>query len=300
MANLLSNAECGPSNALQAFSKHSQKDTTLQQDRWFPESSIRQVLSFRKYFDDVQESFRTPDTNGRERASFQRDAQLFFDQGRLPSPAGPTQFQRMPLQPFQPHRVEEDWSQQFQRLDLSTALPGQIMTPNQLGRQSEQPSPSPWHEEFALVHTRPSQQFSYQPQVQHRLTSMTYSTGVPLSQTAQMPVVNPILDDEAFELAFAEVENAIHGLAPEPEPVQEEPKSSSEEEADQLAQTAGELYDKLQHERDTNEKFRNSTFMTLMRRLRDREVVVAGNDMVEATSVRTNEEKTSVEENVSM
>jgi len=46
MANLLSNAECGPSNALGTFSKHSQQDRTLQKDRWVPGSSLPQVISF--------------------------------------------------------------------------------------------------------------------------------------------------------------------------------------------------------------------------------------------------------------
>ena len=83
-------------------------------------------------------------------------------------------------------------------------------------------------------------------------------------------------------------------MAPEPE--QEEPKLSEKEEADQLAQTAGELFDRLQYERETDDKFRNSSFMALMKKLRDREVVVSGNDMVESTSVNKN----GVEESVSM
>ena len=44
MANLLSNAECGPSNALSSFSKHSQQDRTLQQDRWQPGIDIQVLI----------------------------------------------------------------------------------------------------------------------------------------------------------------------------------------------------------------------------------------------------------------
>jgi hypothetical protein len=44
MTNLLSNAECGPSNALSTFAKHSQQDRTLQQDRWQSGQGIPQVL----------------------------------------------------------------------------------------------------------------------------------------------------------------------------------------------------------------------------------------------------------------
>jgi hypothetical protein len=45
MTNLLSNAECGPSNALASFSKHSQQDRTLQQDRWSPGNVRQQVAN---------------------------------------------------------------------------------------------------------------------------------------------------------------------------------------------------------------------------------------------------------------
>jgi len=125
---------------------------------------------------------------------------------------------------------------------------------------------------------------------------MVYTAG-PLSDQIppQQTQYAPKFEDEAFELAFAEAESAVYpAMAPEPE--QEEPKLSEKEEADQLAQTAGELFDRLQYERETDDKFRNSSFMALMKKLRDREVVVSGNDMVESTSVNKN----GVEESVSM
>ena len=128
---------------------------------------------------------------------------------------------------------------------------------------------------------------------------MVYTAG-PLSDQIppqQQVQCDPKFEDEAFELAFAEAESAVHpAMAPVPEPEQEEPKLSEKEEADQLAQRAGELFDRLQHERETDDKFRNSSFMALMKKLRDREVVVSGNDMVESTSVNKN----GVEESVSM
>ena len=123
---------------------------------------------------------------------------------------------------------------------------------------------------------------------------MAYTTSLPFDQNSlQAPIIDPQFEDEAFELAFAEAENAAQPpsaiLEPEPEPVEEEPKLSEKEEGDRLAQTAGELFDSLQHERDTDEKFRNSTFMALMKKLRDREVVVVGNDMVESSSPQKEE-----------
>ena len=115
---------------------------------------------------------------------------------------------------------------------------------------------------------------------------MAYTTSLPYEQATPPPVSIPKFEDEAFELAFAEAESAVQIPEPVLEPeVEQEPKLSDKEEANRLAQTAGELFDRLQHERETNEKFRNSSFMALMKKLRDREVVVAGNDMVDSSTI---------------
>jgi len=133
---------------------------------------------------------------------------------------------------------------------------------------------------------------------------MAYTTSFPIEQTIpqqQLPSIATQFEDEAFELAFAEAEAVAQApVQHDPELIEEEeqPKLSEKEEADRLAQTAGELFDRLRHERDTDEKFRNSTFLALMKRLRDREVVVAGNDMVESASLHTSVTETVEEEHV--
>lgn len=127
-----------------------------------------------------------------------------------------------------------------------------------------------------------------------------------LQQTTPQTLIDPKFEDEAFELAFAEAENAVQPSAiveePEVELGKEESKLSEKEEGDRLAQTAGELFDRLQHERETDEKFRNSTFMALMKKLRDREVVVAGNDIVESSTLHDNKDNGTdgVEESLSI
>lgn len=57
---------------------------------------------------------------------------------------------------------------------------------------------------------------------------------------------------------------------------------NSTHEADALAQTAGELLDSVRHEQ--NDKFQQSTFLALMRRIRDREVEVKGDEFREVSS----------------
>jgi hypothetical protein len=171
------------------------------------------------------------------------------------------------------------------------------MSASQLGKQPEPQSSSPWQDEFTHFQT-PPQHFSYQPQVQQRLASLPYTTTVPYEQSIQQPMTHdPILGDEAFELAFAEAEKALQpAVVVEAEPkIDEEPKLSEEEEADLLAQTAGDLFDRLQHEQETNEKFRNSTFMALMKKLRDREVIVSGNEMVETAKMSISEHEEDVD-----
>jgi hypothetical protein len=67
------------------------------------------------------------------------------------------------------------------------------------------------------------------------------------------------------------------------EPVQEEQKEEIREEdnPDELARTAGQLLDSVSD--NTSQKFQESTFLALMRRLRDREVRVEGDKMVEVS-----------------
>lgn len=61
--------------------------------------------------------------------------------------------------------------------------------------------------------------------------------------------------------------------------VPEEPLRAQTHDPDELARTAGLLLDTVQGE--TNAKFKNSAFMGLMRQLRDGEMIVEGNEMVE-------------------
>ncbi|KAK4959476.1 hypothetical protein LTR10_004281 [Elasticomyces elasticus] len=91
---------------------------------------------------------------------------------------------------------------------------------------------------------------------------------------------------EAFE-AEEQVENGdyedlmrMEALAMESQAKEEEQRAKAE--SDALAATAQELLSKV--EDNKSDKFRNSQFLTLMRKLRDREVKVEGDKMVENVS----------------
>ncbi|KAI5289937.1 hypothetical protein KEM52_000619, partial [Ascosphaera acerosa] len=112
-------------------------------------------------------------------------------------------------------------------------------------------------------------------------------------------------DDEAFEAAFAEARAEIdqlerhqqpqststqHGAAPDTttqhetssprigaDTIADTPRDAhGANQSDDLARTAGQLLNSVQYE--TSQKFRESSFLALMRQLRDREVVVDGDE----------------------
>ena len=63
----------------------------------------------------------------------------------------------------------------------------------------------------------------------------------------------------------------------------QEENHQPDREADELARTAGQLLETLKHE--NSEKFQNSTFLALMRQLRDKEIRVEGDQMVDVSNL---------------
>ena len=68
----------------------------------------------------------------------------------------------------------------------------------------------------------------------------------------------------------------------EREKIKEE-ENQRQKEADELSRTAGQLLDSLSHEQ--NQKFKESSFMALMRQLRDKEVSVEGDKIVDVSTL---------------
>jgi uncharacterized protein YjgD (DUF1641 family) len=83
-------------------------------------------------------------------------------------------------------------------------------------------------------------------------------------------------------------------VAPQPAVQEEAPQNEAlNDEGDQLSRTAKQLLESVSHE--TSDKFAQSSFLGLMRRLRDKEVHVEGEDFIEvcATDVRGNAHENS-------
>lgn len=85
------------------------------------------------------------------------------------------------------------------------------------------------------------------------------------------------------ERIWQELDEAGFMRTPQNELIEEEPKQQEEQpkmnDEDEMAATAGRLLERVAD--NTSEKFQNSQFLELMRRLRDREVRVEGDKMVE-------------------
>ena len=77
------------------------------------------------------------------------------------------------------------------------------------------------------------------------------------------------------------VEPRLYQKTTEEPLLEEKTDLQSDVEAEELARTAGQLLDKLKHEK--SEKFQQSNFLSLMRQLRDKEVRVEGEKIVDVS-----------------
>ena len=102
-----------------------------------------------------------------------------------------------------------------------------------------------------------------------------------MSQESHQLNQNDVLENQQDPHQHLDINN--HYLPQEPlVEEQKESNHSTREDDDALAATAQELLEKVEH--NQTDKFRNSQFLGLMRRLRDREVKVEGDKMVETVS----------------
>ena len=73
---------------------------------------------------------------------------------------------------------------------------------------------------------------------------------------------------------------------------QEEGKHEDKDESNELARTAGQLLENVKHEH--SQKFQNSSFLSLMRQLRDREVHVEGDKLVDVSPPKSFDNESSI------
>ncbi|TGZ85027.1 hypothetical protein EX30DRAFT_337453 [Ascodesmis nigricans] len=298
----MSGSLCGPSNALQSLTKHTSVDRSLQRDRLAPNRS----------------QTGTPLSGFRSAPSHinpQADHEFAAFTTSQPGPAL-NHFQPAPTPQFAPARhqtPQENWANDFSRLELGPAQPvlrskGSAFLNAGPSFQNAGPA-TQWRSEFTATRAEPSAAFAAQsmmPMMQQPAYTPAFQSysQMPMQSSGMGEQQNKLqddfqFDDSAFESAFEMAAQQLHEAAAnnvgvemgerealaqaveEVQPVeqQEEEERSKEQDGDELARTAGQLLESVKG--DSSEKFQKSNFLALMRKLRDHEVVIQGDTMVE-------------------
>ncbi|KAK0504772.1 hypothetical protein EDD18DRAFT_1397976, partial [Armillaria luteobubalina] len=251
---LIGGAECGPANPLQGLSKRFDQDRGVQQDQF----GIGHAGPSRQTFRTQQAGPSVVD----------QDAARFFSAGS-PQPLTSNRafdFSALgsalpPLNAHQEHHQQPNvlsgWAADFmlQQPSASSSSHEQVAAISSAQRSSTSlvQHPLPWS---SVAAQGPSQRPFFLPQM-----LMNIPTPPSAMHDTQLN----------WEHEFESQEQLLHK--------QEDQSRQIQGEQDELARTAGMLLETVQGE--NNPKFQNSQFMGLMRQLRDRNIVVDGNQMVE-------------------
>ncbi|EJD35295.1 TPR-like protein [Auricularia subglabra TFB-10046 SS5] len=249
---LVNNADCGPSTGLQGLSKQFERDRGAQNDLFARPGSSR-------------ETFRSPQAP--ISADHAQEAAQFF--GRAPSTSQRGPPSQLLSRPFDVHALR----------DALPAVPGQHQQPQQLPvapvadwaadfLSAAGPSFSTAGPAGGTLRTQP-QPFAGVSGKHAR--ARAYAAALPF-QVLQRPQDSGKGKARADEHAQWERE---FSRALEQTSQQQHPQID----ADELSRTAGVLLDAVKT--DTSEKFAQSEFLGFMRQLRDRELVVDGDRVVE-------------------
>ncbi|TBU33842.1 TPR-like protein [Dichomitus squalens] len=287
---LVNGAECGPSNPLQGLSKRFDQDRGIQQDQFGAGRAGSSKETFRSQYSAA------PGVN--------QDAARFFAAAPSPTPAlqSPSAF---------------DLSSLHRNLPISHSPSAQIQSPMQ--SSPLQAGPAAWAADFLQQvpkQAAPSSLSGKAAQHQGMPVAMEQtasavpraaSSGFVPGESSEvflqvLPNRRPVLTkpcwtaakwDQVFrsqEHSFSSAPSTAAVLL-QSEAVTEKPSRAQNHDPDELARTAGLLLDTVQNE--TSAKFKNSAFMGLMRQLRDGEVIVEGNEMVERSESAAGDQLTT-------
>ncbi|KAL4879805.1 hypothetical protein BJY04DRAFT_193019 [Aspergillus karnatakaensis] len=314
----MSDALCGPSNALQNFQKHTAVDRTLQQDKLISRPSPSQ--GFRSQ--NPNEGILDP-----EFAAFEANN---LANVQLPDVQhGSHYITPAPHMPMSHPAGAPDWASDFQNLHISRHSQPLHYQPGPSMATATATSQSSWHNEFltqqqqhASVHQNQSIGQRFQPPYapsyglhNPQIGSYAPAQDVVASQSLGTETFNESAFEAAFEQAKADMtsqfedttadaktrgttlndlysteEVSAQQIVPEtirigsdtiPQ-INKDNSQTAVNDADELARTAGQLLNSVSNE--TNQKFQQSNFLALMRRIRDREVQVEGDEFREVST----------------
>ncbi|KAJ7188016.1 hypothetical protein C8R46DRAFT_1053356 [Mycena filopes] len=275
---LVNNQECGPVNPLQGLSKRFDQDRGLQQDHF---GASRAGSS--------RETFRSQNAT---LSAASQEAARFFSAGPAPQLAGgafdlsalhaslpPAQLQSRAFQPQQ-HAPAAAWASDFlvqqpvvlqqggSNIQMEGQMQREMNSASAVVSAAQQQGGQQWNPMF-------NSPFAQRPM-------QNYVSPMMMQQQPQQQLPNQH-DQIMWDREFSSQETllAAHPIAQAQEAPQIHDAAQVAQESDELARTAGLL---LETVRDAqNPKFQKSEFLGLMRSLRDRDVVVEGNEMVQNT-----------------
>ncbi|CAA7261694.1 unnamed protein product [Cyclocybe aegerita] len=274
---LVGGSDCGPSNPLQGLSKRFDHDRGLQQDHF---GAGRAGPS--------RDAFRTQQGS----SSQDQDAARFFSGNATPAPqftADPafdlaSMRAALPVSPVTAPLMQQNplasWAADFMAQAAPMGAPQQLHGPANMDLQIDA---KPTHVASPVSPQGGMQWTAAMPN--YRMNSMpTFAPQMPIQHQLhqQSAVSNKRI---SWDKEFTAQE--LH-LASTSSTIMQEPQKSDVDgsqqpaahEGDELARTAGMLLENVKHEQ--NPKFQNSAFMGLMRQLRDGNVTIEGNEMVES------------------
>ncbi|KAI7851498.1 hypothetical protein BDC45DRAFT_486575 [Circinella umbellata] len=258
-------ADCGPANPMSSLMKQFQQDRSLQQDRMGDQrGESSKAPAFRS------RANRTMPMDRQFTEEFLRDDNMA---GPMERPHGPFEFNGLSRELEAIQKPQDNWAADFTRQSNQMGPPNQhfeefekIYQQNRMAGSSSAQQPQQWHDDFAAF-----QEQAHPPQ-QHLTHNERQAFENAFDQAKEGAQVN-----WDHEFAAQESSNGWANEFAEKEGIKEVPiTTAGEKEA--LARTAGMLLDTVDAE--NNPKFKNSSFMSLMRSLRDRKVEIEGNKMV--------------------
>ncbi|KAE8146250.1 hypothetical protein BDV25DRAFT_162888 [Aspergillus avenaceus] len=315
----MSDALCGPSNALQNLHKHASVDRTLQQDRLTSRQSPSRGFRLQTHNEGILDP---------EFAAFESNVA----ETPIPSLQHQTHL-AAPSSHFSVHNQSENqqWSADFQRLQISASPLQMRQQPSLAAGPTSTVAQHGWHSEFIKQQQQQQQQparlvqqhkpyaqgfqSSFAPQYPMSGAAMDSFPSIQEAPVGHLPPTEAF-DESAFEAAFeqaradlasqtadkaqgqtqdvAEGEAQLDAVAtpqtPESIKIGSDtiPQNNKDNmraqlnDADDLAKTAGQLLESVSH--DQSQKFRESNFLALMRRIRDREVHIEGDEFCEVST----------------
>ncbi|KAI8054151.1 uncharacterized protein B0P05DRAFT_591546 [Gilbertella persicaria] len=247
--SFMSGADCGPVNPMSGLLKQLGQDRSLQQDRFGPEQQG----------ESSKAGFRTRQTMKAPMQGSQMADEFFRDEMNMDRPATNV-FQFNGLH-HELDRIQPDWTQDF--MQHQQPAHHSMNEFEKIYQQHQRPAgPVDWHKDFEAFEGN---------QVLHAQEREAFEKAFDQARQGTPQAVNWEQEFTAQESSWATEFEA-----------QEEKTVMASTDNEALAKTAGMLLDSVDIE--NNPKFKQSQFMHLMRQLRDSEVAIQGDRMVETKS----------------